>query len=80
MYVQVCTRPNLAYIVDMLSKYLNKPITGKLSNESCGICKEPKTLALVYRKSDQREIIRYSDSDFADAKIVVDPLQAMYTC
>ena len=67
MYVQVCTRPDLAYIVGMLGRYLSNPGMDhwKAIKRVMRYLQRTKDSALMYRKSDQLEIIGYSDSDFA---------------
>ncbi|KAD7117392.1 hypothetical protein E3N88_04660 [Mikania micrantha] len=45
MYAQVCTYPDIAYIVGMLGYF-----------------------KLTYRRSDNLEVVGYSDSDFAKCK------------
>ncbi|XP_047312879.1 secreted RxLR effector protein 161-like [Impatiens glandulifera] len=67
MYAQVCTRPDLAYIVGMLGRYLSNPgmdhwVTVK---RVMRYLKRTKDYMLTYKKSDQLEIVGYSDSDFA---------------
>ena len=67
MYAQVCTRPDIAYIVGMLGRYLSNP--GKdhwiAAKHVMRYLKRTKDYMLTYQKSDQLEIIRYSDFDFA---------------
>ncbi|RDX60361.1 hypothetical protein CR513_61496, partial [Mucuna pruriens] len=46
MYTQVCTRPDIAFVVGVLSR-------------------RTKGYMLTYQKSEDLEIIGYSDSDFA---------------
>ena len=67
MYAQVCTRPNIAYIVGMLSRYLNNPGLDHwvAVKRVLRYLQKMKDFMLTYRKSDQSEIIGYSDSDFA---------------
>jgi hypothetical protein len=67
MYAQVCTRPDLAFIVGVLGKYLGNPgmqhwIAVK---RVMRYLKRTRDFVLTYRKSDNLEIIGYSDSDFA---------------
>ena len=67
MYSQVCMRPNIAYIVDMLGRYLSNP--GKdhwiEAKRVMRYLQRTKDYMLTHRKSDQLEIIRYSNSDFS---------------
>ncbi|XP_074358157.1 secreted RxLR effector protein 161-like [Apium graveolens] len=65
MYAQVCTRPDLAFIVGMLSRYLSKPgmdhwiAVKRVMRYLQGI----KDYMLVYRRSENLEVIWYSDAD-----------------
>ena len=70
MYAQVCTRPDIAYIVGMLGRYLSNP--GKdhwiAAKRVMRYLQKTKDYMLTYRKLDQLEIIGYSDSDFAGCR------------
>ena len=70
MYAQVCTRPDIAYIVGMLGRYLSNP--GKdhwiAAKRVMRYLQITKYYMLTYRKLDQLEIIGYSDSDFAGCR------------
>ncbi|XP_047326735.1 secreted RxLR effector protein 161-like [Impatiens glandulifera] len=67
MYAQVCTRPDLAYIVRMLGRYLsNRGMDHWVAvKRVMRYLKRTKDYMLTYKKSDQLEIVGYSDSDFA---------------
>jgi len=67
MYAQVCTRPNIAYIVWVLGRYLSNPGMDhlKAAKRVMGYLKRTKSYMLTYKRSDQLEITGYSDSDFA---------------
>ncbi|XP_042006053.1 secreted RxLR effector protein 161-like [Salvia splendens] len=67
MYAQVCTRPDIAFIVGMLGRYLSNPGMDhwKAVKRVLRYLQRTKNYMLTYRKSDQLEIIGYSDSDFA---------------
>ena len=67
MYAQVCTRPDLAFIVNMLGRYLSNPGMDhwKAAKRVMRYLQRTKDYMLTYRKSDHLEIIGYSDSDFA---------------
>lgn len=67
MYAQVCTRPDIAYIVGMLGRYLSNPGMDrwKAAKRVMQYLQRTKDYMLTYRRSDQLEIIGYSDSDFA---------------
>ena len=62
MYAQVCTCPDIAYIVGLLGRYLSNH--GK--DHWIATKRVMRYLQRTnYRKTDQLEIIGYSDSDFA---------------
>ncbi|KAL1569025.1 secreted RxLR effector protein 161-like protein [Salvia divinorum] len=67
MYAQVCTRPDLAFIVNMLGMYLSNPRMDhwKAAKRVMRYLQRTKDYMLTYRKSDHLEIIGYSDSGFA---------------
>ena len=67
MYAQVCTRPDIAYIVGVLGKYLSNPGMGhwKAAKRVMRYLKRTKYYMLTYKRSDQLEITGYFDSDFA---------------
>ncbi|RVW61719.1 Retrovirus-related Pol polyprotein from transposon TNT 1-94 [Vitis vinifera] len=63
----VCTRPDIAYIVGMLSRYLSNPGMDhwRAAKRVMRYLQRTKEYMLTYRRLDQLEIIGYSDSDFA---------------
>ncbi|XP_074323341.1 secreted RxLR effector protein 161-like [Apium graveolens] len=70
MYTQVCTRPEKAFIVGMLERYLSNPVMEqwKAVKRVLQYLKKTKDYLLTYKKSDHLEIIGYSDSDFGGCK------------
>ena len=66
MYAQVCTHPDIAFIVGMLGRYMSNPGVDhwKASKRVMRYLKRTKDFMLTYRRSDSLEIIRFSDSDF----------------
>ena len=66
MYAYVCMRPDIAYIVGMLGKYLSNPGIDhwKAAKWVMRYLQIIKNYTLTYRRSNQLEIIGYSDSDF----------------
>ena len=67
MYAQVCTRPDLAFSVGILSRFQTSPtqehwIAGK---KVLRYLQKTKSYMLVYRQVKNLELIGYSDSDFA---------------
>lgn len=67
MYAQVCTRPDIAYIVGVLGRYLSNPGMDhwKATKRVMRYLQRTKDRMLTYQRSDNMEIIGYSDSDFA---------------
>ncbi|RVW19330.1 Retrovirus-related Pol polyprotein from transposon TNT 1-94 [Vitis vinifera] len=66
MYAQVCTRPDIAYIVGMLGRYLSNPgmYHWRAAKRVMRYLQRTKEYMLTYRRLDQLELIGYSDSDF----------------
>ena len=66
MYAQVCTRPDIAYIVGVLGRYLSNPGMDhwKAVKWVMRYLQRTKHYMLTYRRSSQIEIIGYSDSDY----------------
>ncbi|XP_050896197.1 secreted RxLR effector protein 161 [Lathyrus oleraceus] len=67
MYAQVFTRPDLAFIVGVLGRYLSNPDMQHwiAVKRVMRYLKRTRDFMLIYIKSDNLEIIGYSDSDFA---------------
>ena len=67
MYAQVCTRPDLAFITGMLGRYQsNSGIDHwKAVKKALRYIQGTKDLMLTYKKSDNLEVVGYSDVDFA---------------
>src|SRR3954469_3242967 len=67
MYAQVCTRPDIAYIVGMLGRYLSNPEMDhwKAVKRVLRYLQRTKDYKLTYQRSDHLEIVGYTDSDFA---------------
>ena len=70
MYAQVCTHPDISYIVGMLGKYLSNLEKDHwiATKRVMRYLQRIKYYMLTYRKSDQLDIIGYSDSDFAGCR------------
>jgi len=68
MYAQVCTCPDIAFIVGMLGRYLSNPEMDhwRAAKRVFRYLQRTKDYILTYKKSGQIEIIGYSDSDFAE--------------
>ncbi|XP_040873439.1 secreted RxLR effector protein 161-like [Glycine max] len=67
MYAQVCTHPDIAFVVRVLGRYLSNPGLQhwKAVKRVMRYLKRTKDYMLTYQKSDNLDIIKYSDSDFA---------------
>ena len=67
MYAQVCTRPDIAYIIGVLGRYLSNTEMDnwKATKRVMRYLQKMKDYMLTYRRSHNLEIIRYSDSDFS---------------
>jgi hypothetical protein len=66
MYAQVCTRPDIAYAVSVLGRYLNDPGLSHwtAAKKVLRYLKGTKNFMLTYRRSDILEVVGYSDADF----------------
>ncbi|XP_058763557.1 secreted RxLR effector protein 161-like [Vicia villosa] len=66
MYAQVCTRSDIAFIVEVLSRYLNNPgmDSWKIVKKDGRYLKRTKYYMLTYRRLNQLDITGYYDSDF----------------
>ena len=66
MYAQVCTRPDIAFITGMLGRYLSNPGMEhwKAAKRVLRYLKRTRDYMLTYRRSEQLEVIGYTDSDF----------------
>ncbi|XP_068639322.1 secreted RxLR effector protein 161-like [Aristolochia californica] len=67
MYAQVCTHPDIAFIVGILGRYSsNRGMQHwKAAKRVMRYLKRTKDYMITYRRSDSLEIIGFSDSDFA---------------
>ena len=66
MYAQVYTRSDIAFIVEMLGRYLSNPRMDhwRAAKRIFRYLQRTKDYMLIYKRSDQIEIIGYSGSDF----------------
>ena len=64
MYAQVCTRPNISFVVGMLGRYQSNPCLDHCidANKVLRYLQGTKDYMFMYKRSD---VIGYSDSDFA---------------
>jgi hypothetical protein len=68
MYAQVCTRPDLVFVIGMLGRYQKNPVKSHWDGveKTLRYLQDVKGIMLTYKKSDAPlEIVGYSDSDFA---------------
>ena len=70
MYAQVCTRPNIAYVVGILGRYQSNPGIDhwKAVKKVLRYLQGTKDYMLTYRRTNNLEIIGYSDSNYAGCK------------
>ena len=66
MYAQVCTRPDIAFVVGVLGRYQSNPGIDHWRDAKKVIRyrKGTKDYMLMYRRTDSLEVIGYSDSNF----------------
>jgi hypothetical protein len=69
-YAQVCTRPGLDFITEVLGRYQANPGIEhwKMVKKVLRYVQGTKNLMLTYRRSDFLEIKGYSDADYAGDK------------
>jgi len=67
MYAQVCTRPDLAFVTGMLGRFQSNPGPEhwKLVKKTLRYMQGTKDYMLTYRKSDNLQVVGYSDADLA---------------
>jgi len=67
MYAQVCTRPDLTFVTGMLGRYQSDPGPNhwKAIKKVLHYLQGTKSYMLTHRRSDNLEIIGYSDAVFA---------------
>ncbi|XP_062113630.1 secreted RxLR effector protein 161-like [Humulus lupulus] len=70
MYCQVCTRPDIVYIIRMLGRYLsNLGMNHWIETKRVmRYLQRIKDYMLTHRKSDHFEVVGYSDSDITGCK------------
>jgi hypothetical protein len=66
-YAQVCTRPDIAYVIRLLGRFQSNPGPEhwKLVKKVLRYLEGTKGLMLTYRKIESLRIVGYSDSDYA---------------
>ena len=68
MYAQVCTRPDIAFVVDVLGRYLSDlgQSHWKAAKKFLRYLQGTKDLMLTYRHTDTLRVVGFSDSDYAN--------------
>ena len=66
MYAQVCTRPNIAFVVGLLCRYLSDPgqIHWKTAKKVLRYLQGTKDLMLTYRHINILEVVGFCDCDY----------------
>ncbi|XP_075650089.1 secreted RxLR effector protein 161-like [Castanea sativa] len=66
MYTQTCTRPNISFAIGMLGKYQSNPRLDhwKAAKKVMRYLQGTKDYMLTFKRSDNLEVIGYSDSNF----------------
>ncbi|XP_059595813.1 secreted RxLR effector protein 161-like [Vitis vinifera] len=64
---QVCTRPDIAFVVGMLRRYQSNPGKDhwKAAKKVMRYLQGTKYYKLMYKRTNNLEVVGYSDSDFA---------------
>ncbi|KAL0313499.1 UNVERIFIED_CONTAM: Retrovirus-related Pol polyprotein from transposon TNT 1-94 [Sesamum radiatum] len=67
MYAQVCTRPDIAFAVGILGRYQSNPGLDhwRAAKKVMRYLQGTKDYMLLYRRTENLEVVGYSDSDFA---------------
>jgi hypothetical protein len=67
MYAQVCTHPDLSFMTGMLGRYQKDPDINHWNGikKTLRYIQGTNGLMLTYKRSNNLEIVGYSDSDFA---------------
>ncbi|XP_070015913.1 secreted RxLR effector protein 161-like [Nicotiana sylvestris] len=67
MYIQVCTRPDIAFAVNMFGRFSSSPgwTHWVAAKKVMRYLRCTKNFMLVYKKVDDLDLLVYSDSDFA---------------
>ena len=67
IYTQVCTHPDIAFVVDVLGRYLSDPSIShwKVAKKVRSYLQDTKDHMLTYRKTNTLDIVRLSDIDYA---------------
>lgn len=79
MYAQICMRSDISFAVEMLSRYQDNPGMShwKAANRVLRYLQGTKDYLLTYRRTENLEVIEYSDSNYVGSLIVENRLQVM---
>ena len=82
VYLEVCTRPDIAFAVGMLGRYQSNPGIEHwtAAKKVMRYLQGTKDYMLTYRESDHLDLIGYTDADFAGCQIRGSLLQATFLC
>ena len=66
MYAQVCTHPDIAFVVGMLGRYLSNPRSQhwKAAKKVLRYLQGTKDLMLTYWRTNILDVVRFCDADF----------------
>ena len=66
MYAQICTRPDMTYMVEILSRYQSNLDLDyrKTTKKAISYLQRIKHYILTYRYTDHLEVVGYLDLDF----------------
>ena len=81
MYAQVCARPDIAFIVNVLGRYLSNPGHDHwvAAKKVMRYLQRTKDFMLVYRRVDNLEVVGYLDSTFGGL-MTTNLLQYTFLC
>ncbi|XP_070005038.1 secreted RxLR effector protein 161-like [Nicotiana sylvestris] len=67
IYIQVCTRPDIAFVVNMLGRFSSNPGWAHwvAAKKMTRYLQHTKDFMLLYKKVDDLDLLVYSDSNFA---------------
>ena len=67
MYAQVCTRPDIAFVVGLLGRYLSNPGSQhwKAAKKVLRYLQGTKDLMLTYQRTSLLDVVGFCDADFA---------------
>ena len=66
MYDQVCTRPDIAFVMGMLGRYLSNPESQhwKVAKKVLRYLQATKDLMLTYRRTNILDVVGFCDANF----------------